>query len=181
MPNWSNGERVARFGEYIELVGLLLRQDVTSYDGEYYQAKDAVMNPSSTQSPRIPVVAAALGPKMMGHTAKWADTWNTMSFDPDFAMQREELTSRSQQMDEFCISADRDPATLRRSANLFDATARAAGGRLRYYDDEALFTSLVEGLIEGGYTDIGLYYPSDPDQVPAFEHLATTVVPGFRR
>jgi alkanesulfonate monooxygenase SsuD/methylene tetrahydromethanopterin reductase-like flavin-dependent oxidoreductase (luciferase family) len=180
MPNWSNRERVARFGEYIELVGLLLSQEVTTYTGEYYQAQDAVMNPSSAQSPRVPVVAAALGPKMMAHTARWADTWNTMSFDPDFAAQREQLTTRSRQMDELCVAARRDPETLRRSANLFDAQARAAGGRLRYYDDEALFSSLVEGLIEAGYTDIGLYYPSDPDQIPTFEHLATTVVPGFR-
>jgi len=180
LPNWSNGERVARFGEYIELVGLLLSQEVTTFSGEYYQAQDAVMNPSSTQSPRVPVVAAALGPKMMAHAARWADTWNTMSFDPDFAAQKQELSARSGQIDQLCTDAGRDPATLRRSANLFDAKARAAGGRLRYYDDESLFTELVEGFIAAGFTDIGLYYPADPDQLTAFEHIATTVVPNLR-
>lgn len=180
LPNWSNAERTARFGEYIELVGLLLSQEVTTFAGRYYQAQDAVMNPSSRQLPRVPVVAAALGPKMMSHAAKWADTWNTMSFNPDFAAQPEELVTRSRQIDDFCAAADRDPDTLRRSANLFDAEARAAGGRLRYYDDEALFVALVEGFVDAGFTDIGIYYPTDPDQVRSFEHLATNVVPDLR-
>ena len=53
LPNWSNAERVARFGEYIELVGLLLSQEVSSFSGKYYQATNAIMNPSSLQSPRV--------------------------------------------------------------------------------------------------------------------------------
>lgn len=180
LPNWSNPERAARFGEYIELVGLLLSQEVTTFDGRYYQATNAVMNPSSLQSPRVPVVAAALGPKMMSHAARWADTWNTMSFDSDFAAQIDELGTRAQRMNELCASIDRNPESLRRSANLFDAQARAQGGRLRYYDDEALFEHLVRSLVAAGFTDIGLYYPSDPDQIPAFEHLATNVIPELR-
>src|SRR3954462_6044326 len=63
LPNWSNGERVARFGEYLELVGLLLSQELTSFEGRYYRASAAVMNPSSLQAPRLPLVAAAPGPK----------------------------------------------------------------------------------------------------------------------
>lgn len=35
LPNWPNGERVGRFGEYIELLGLLLSQEITTFDGEY--------------------------------------------------------------------------------------------------------------------------------------------------
>jgi alkanesulfonate monooxygenase SsuD/methylene tetrahydromethanopterin reductase-like flavin-dependent oxidoreductase (luciferase family) len=181
LPNWSNAERADRFGEYIELVGLLLAQKVTTYRGRYYQAEDAVMNPSSTQTPRVPVVAAALGPKMMTHAARWADTWNTMSFNADFAVQLEELNARSQQMSEFCARAERDPETLRRSVNLFDAEARAAGGRLRYYDDHALFSDLVTAFVEAGFTDIGLYYPADAAQIPSFENLAATAIPEFRR
>ncbi len=38
LPNWTNGERVARFGEYVELLDLLLAGGVTTYDGTYYQA-----------------------------------------------------------------------------------------------------------------------------------------------
>jgi alkanesulfonate monooxygenase SsuD/methylene tetrahydromethanopterin reductase-like flavin-dependent oxidoreductase (luciferase family) len=180
LPNWSNVERAARFGEYLELVGLLLSQEVTSFEGRYYRASDAVMNPSSLQSPRVPVVAAALGPKMMSHAARWADAWNTMSFDSDFAAQIDELATRAQLMDELCVSVERVPESLRRSANIFDARARADGGRLRYYDDEALFEHLVRSFVAAGFTDIGLYYPTDPNQIPAFERLATDVIPELR-
>lgn len=180
LPNWSNEERVARFGEYIELVRLLLTQEVSSFSGKYYQATNAIMNPSSLQSPRVPIVAAALGPKMMSHAARWADTWNTMSFDPEFGAQLAELDERARLMDELCSAVGRDPNTLRRSANLFDAEARAKGGRLRYYDDEKLFERLVRGFIASGFTDIGLYYPIEPDQIPAFERLATEMIPELR-
>ena len=180
LPNWSNGERVRRFGEYLELVGLLLEQDETTYEGEYYSAAGAIMNPSSLQRPRLPLIAAALGPKMMAHTAAHADGWNTMSFDPDFGAQLDELAARSEAMTALCTEAGRDPSSLRRQANLFDAEARAAGGRLRVYDDEALLGRLVEGLRDAGYTEIGLYYPSDPGQVDAFERIAREVIPELR-
>lgn len=180
LPNWSNGERVERFGEYLELIGLLLEQDVTTYSGAYYSASGAVMNPSSLQRPRLPLVAAALGPKMMAHASRLADTWNTMSFNADFDAQLSELTARAHTMNSLCSDAGRAPKTLRRSANLFDAEARSSGGRLRYYDNDELFVRIVRTLINVGYTDIGLYYPTDPSQLPAFERIATDVIPQLR-
>ena len=180
MPNWSAGERVDRFGEYIEVVSMMLSQEVSTYHGEYYTVEGAVMNPSSLQTPRIPLMAAALAPRMMRHTARHADIWNTMSFNADFDTQISELRARAALMDEICSEVGRDPATLRRSVNLFDAEARAGGGAIRYYSDEALFRHLVEELVAAGYTDIGLYYPSDPSQVAAFERYGTTVLPELR-
>jgi alkanesulfonate monooxygenase SsuD/methylene tetrahydromethanopterin reductase-like flavin-dependent oxidoreductase (luciferase family) len=180
MPNWSAGERVDRFGEYIEALGLLLSQEVTSFSGEYYSIADAVMNPTSLQQPRLPLMVAALAPRMMRHTAAHADIWNTMSFDVDFDAQLVELRERSARMDDICREVGRDPATLRRSVNLFDADARAGGGAIRYYADESLFRRLVTELVDAGYTDIGMYYPSDPAQVAAFEAIGNNVVPELR-
>ncbi len=180
LPNWSNVERARRFGEYIELLGLMLSQDVTTYEGEYYRADNAVMNPSSHQSPRLPLIAAALGPKMMHHTARFADGWNTMSFSTDFEEQLDELSTRNDLMDTICDKLGRDRTSIRRSVNLFDAQARAAGGRLRYYDDPELFVRLVTNLGDAGYREFGLYYPSDSAQIPAFEHIARDVIPDLR-
>ena len=91
LPNWTNGERVARFGEYVELLDHLLAGGVTTYDGTYYQAKGAVMHPGSLQQPRLPIMVAALGPQMMHHAARHADIWNTMSFAADLEEQMAEL------------------------------------------------------------------------------------------
>jgi alkanesulfonate monooxygenase SsuD/methylene tetrahydromethanopterin reductase-like flavin-dependent oxidoreductase (luciferase family) len=51
LPNWSNSERVERFGEYLELLGLLLEHNATTYSDAYYSSSAAVMNPSSLQRP----------------------------------------------------------------------------------------------------------------------------------
>ena len=55
----------------------------------------------------------------------------------------------------------------------------AAGGRLRYYDDEDLFARLVISYRDAGYTDIDLYYPVDPSQLEAFERIAQQVIPSL--
>jgi alkanesulfonate monooxygenase SsuD/methylene tetrahydromethanopterin reductase-like flavin-dependent oxidoreductase (luciferase family) len=180
LPNWSNGERTRRFGEYIELLGRLLTDEVTTYKGQYYQANAAVMNPSSLQKPRLPIVGAALGPRMMAHTARHADGWNTMSFLPDFDEQLIELSARNAHMDQLCDEVGRDPSSLRRSANLYDAEARAAGGRIRYYDDLDLFERLVANLADAGYQEIGLYHPTDESQMAAFEHIAQEIIPRLK-
>ena len=64
---------------------------MTTYQGTYYQANGAVMNPGSVQQPRLPIMVAALGPKMMRHAARHADIWNTMSFAADLEEQFGEL------------------------------------------------------------------------------------------
>ena len=45
IPNWDPREHADRFGEYIELVGRLLRKKITTFAGRFYQAEGAVMNP----------------------------------------------------------------------------------------------------------------------------------------
>ena len=181
LPNWTNAERVARFGEYVELVGHLLAEGVTTYDGQYYQAKGAVMIPGSVQQPRLPIMVAALGPKMMHHAARHADIWNTMSFAADIDEQFAELNDRCTTMDEICADLGRDADSLRRSYTMFDATARAGGGVIRYYESDDLFTEMVGRATELGVTEISMYYPALESQLPAFERIATEVLPGMRR
>ena len=181
LPNWTNGERVARFGEYVELLSLLLAGGVTTYDGTYYQAKGAVMNPGSVQQPRLPVMVAALGPQMMHHAARHADIWNTMSFAADLEEQMAELTDRCTTMDEICAGLGREPDSLRRSYTMFDATARAGGGMIRYYESDDLFVDTVGRVTDLGVTEISLYYPAVATQLPAFERIATDVLPALRR
>ncbi len=181
LPNWTNGERVDRFGEYVELLGNLLAGGVTTYQGTYYQATGAVMNPGSVQQPRLPIMVAALGPKMMHHAARHADIWNTMSFAADFEEQFAELSDRCTTMDEICVDIGRDSDSLRRSYTMFDATARAGGGVIRYYESDDLFIEMVGRATDLGVTEISMYYPALESQLPAFERIATDVLPTLRR
>ncbi|TDJ20874.1 MAG: LLM class flavin-dependent oxidoreductase [Gammaproteobacteria bacterium] len=181
IPNWSNKERVARFGEYVEIVDGLLTNEVTSYKGEFYQIDAAVMNPRPVQKPRPPIMIAAMGPVMLKKAARYADIWNSLSFAEDFDDQMNETRHRIEQVDEHCAAIGRDPGTLRRSYLMFDAKARPSGGLIKYYESESMFTDMVERVMELGVTDIGMYYPMREEQLPMFEKIATEVIPKLRR
>ena len=180
LPNWSAGERVARFAEYVELVRALLSNEITTYAGRFYQVDGAYMNPRPFQHPHPPLTIAALGPRMMRLAAIHADTWNTLSFQPDPASQLAEIRTRLAEMDAICIQVDRDPATLRRSYTMFDAQARHRGGAVGYLDGEQQLQDQVGPLLDLGITDIGLYYPIDPAQTETFARIATDVLPSLR-
>src|SRR5262249_49825157 len=63
--DWPAGERVARFGEFVELVGLLLRQEVTTYRGQFYRCQEAETVPLPVQRPHPTMTIAAHRPKML--------------------------------------------------------------------------------------------------------------------
>jgi alkanesulfonate monooxygenase SsuD/methylene tetrahydromethanopterin reductase-like flavin-dependent oxidoreductase (luciferase family) len=180
VPDWEPRERVARFAEYLEILDLLLRQEVTSFAGSYYRIDGAHMNPRPVQAPRPPITVAALGPVMLRHAAQRADTWSTMSFKPSFAEQVAETRDRTTAMDEACAAIGRDPATLRRSYLMFDAEARPRGGVYACYESVARFEDMAGRIVELGMDEVVIYYPPDHRQVGTFERIATDVLPRMR-
>jgi alkanesulfonate monooxygenase SsuD/methylene tetrahydromethanopterin reductase-like flavin-dependent oxidoreductase (luciferase family) len=180
LPNWETGERVERFAEYVDLVGRLLTQEVTTYEGRYYRAEGAIMNPRPVQAPRPPLLVAALAPRMLRLAARYADIWNSLSFRPAFEEQLTETRERCAVIDAACVAIDREPATLRRSYTMFDAEARHRGGAIRYYDSAERFSDEVSRLVELGISDVGVYYPLDPTQLPTFEVIARDTLPKLR-
>ena len=154
IPNWSNKERVQRFVEYVEIVDRLLTNEVTSYNGKFYEVNEAVMNPRPIQKPRPPIMIAAMGPIMLKNAARYADIWNSISFAEDFEDQMVETRDRIARIDEHCAAIGRDPGTLRRSYLMFDAKARPSGGLIKYYESESIFTDMVERVLELGMTDM---------------------------
>ena len=179
VANWEPGERVERFAEYVELIGRLFSQALTTYEGRYYQVNGAPRQPS-LQTPRPPILVAALGRRMMHLAARHADIWNSMSFLPSFEEQLAETRARCEAIDAECDAIDRDPATLRRSYTMFDAQARSRGGAIGYYKSRERFIDEVSRLAELGISDVGLYYPLNPDQLGSFETVASDVLPGLR-
>ncbi len=180
LPNWTPAERVARFAEYCELVSLLLSQEVTTYHGTYYAVEGNVMQPRPRQAPRPPLLVAALGPRMLALAARYADTWNSLSFQADFADQLAETRARCAAMDEACAAIGRDPATLRRSYTMFDVQARPRGGAMSYYASLEAFTAQASQIADLGIRDIGIYYPADPGQHETFQRIATEALPHLR-
>lgn len=180
IENWSAKERVARFGEYVELVDRLLSQEETSFKGRFYQVDAAALRPRPVQSPRPPIIIAAMGPVMLGHAARHADIWNSISFAKTFEAQLDETRSRVLAVDKRCVAIGRDPASLRRSYLMFDPTARSSGGTIKYYESEETFRQMVEQVIALGISEVGFYYPMLEAQVPMFERIARNVLPALR-
>jgi len=180
LPDWSNKERTERLGEYLEVVDMLLRQDVSSYQGKYYSLDGAVMSPRPIQNPRPPIMVAAMGPLMLRQAARHADIWNSMSFADNFETQLEETRNRVARIDQLCAEFDREPASLGRSYHMYDSTSRTSGGAISYYESEAAFEDMVSRVLETGMTDIGLYYPILPKQMATFERIATNTIPALK-
>ena len=179
-PNWSAKERVERFDEYVALVRQLLSQEVTTFHGSHYSAEGAIMNPRPVQSPRPPVMIAAMGPKMLRIAAEHADIWNSLSFLTGFAHQLAETRARASGIDDYCAALGRDPSSLRRSYTMFDGEARHKGGSISYFESAEVFVDQVSQVVGLGITDVGLYYPLDATQIVTFEKIATDVLPVLR-
>lgn len=181
IPNYEAKERVARFREYVEVVEQLLSNEVTSYEGEYYRVTGAMMNPRPVQSPRPPIVIAALGPVMLRIAAQYADNWNTLSFASDFETQLDETRKRIDRVNAACELIGRDPASLRFSYQMFDPASRASGGLITYYQSDNLFVDMAQRILELGISEIGLYFPILDEQRPTFERIATDILPGLKQ
>ena len=181
VENWDEKERVRRFPNYVEIVDRLLSNEVASYEGEYYSIKDAVMNPRPIQSPRPPIVIAALRPVMMRITAKYADNWNSLSFAQTFDEQLAETRERVARMNDNLAAIGRDRSALRYSYQMFDPASRASGGAVTYYTSTDLFVEMAEKLIEAGMTELGLYYPTLPEQIANFEKIVSEVIPDLKK
>jgi alkanesulfonate monooxygenase SsuD/methylene tetrahydromethanopterin reductase-like flavin-dependent oxidoreductase (luciferase family) len=99
---------VERFREAVEICHLLFTQDITSYEGEYYQLRDAPFRPAPIQQPRIPFTLGAHGPRMMRIVARYGDRWNSNG-------SVAEMAARNQMLDEACAEIGRDPKEILRS------------------------------------------------------------------
>jgi alkanesulfonate monooxygenase SsuD/methylene tetrahydromethanopterin reductase-like flavin-dependent oxidoreductase (luciferase family) len=181
VADWEPKERVARLAEYLEIVDRLLRDETTTFEGTYYRVDGAIVNPRPVQAPRPPITVGALGPVMMRHVARRADTWSTMSFDPSFEVQVAETRERVDRLEEACAAVGRDPATLGRSYLMFDAEARPRGGTYGYYESVDRFEEMAGRILELGIEELVIYYPPDERQLPTFERIATDVLPRLRR
>jgi len=113
---WDTGERVGRFRETIEIVDQMLRNEVTTYQGRYYQIDQAEMHPAPIQQPCPPLTIAAHGPVTLKIAATYGDSWNTLVGGDLSAQEAIEITrQRNDMLNEYAIEVGRDPKTITRS------------------------------------------------------------------
>jgi len=105
-PFGTARERVAVFGEQLEIVHRLLREDNVDFDGEHYALESA----PGLARPDLPIlVGGSAKPGTAEPAVRFADEYNT------FFANMDEIRERKLKLDEACERAGRDPATFRYS------------------------------------------------------------------
>ena len=164
----GTGELVGRFREAVEVVDRQLRQDVTTYDGRFYQVREAPFRPAPVQRPRPPLTLGAHGPRMMRVVAEYADRWNSTG---SVAETRE----RNRVLDEQCAAVGRDPTTILRSHLYVPALMPDE----RPWDSVDSFRDFVGRLREVGIDEFLLQPPPD-ERFGVVERVAAEVIPEAR-
>jgi alkanesulfonate monooxygenase SsuD/methylene tetrahydromethanopterin reductase-like flavin-dependent oxidoreductase (luciferase family) len=175
---WPARERVARFREAVHLVDQLLRNEVTSWSGEYYRVQNAETSPRPIQQPRPPLTIPAHGPSMLRVAAEHADSWSSwggyqIETEPQmFTVTRE----RCKRFDDLCVELGRDPATIRHSLVCFPP--------LTPWDSVDYFGDMIARYHDIGIDEFVLYWPqtwrarAQEDRV--FEEIAD-LMPALRK
>lgn len=160
-------ERVARFRECVEIVDALLRNEVTTYAGKYYQLQDAAFRPGPVQQPRPPLVLGGSKPKMLRIVAEYADTWNAFG-------SVEEMRERNALLDAQCAAIGRDPKEISRS--LYGWASMMGSDPWQSAD---AFTQIIGAYREAGVNEFILDAPGE-DRFPLLERIAADIIPAMR-
>jgi alkanesulfonate monooxygenase SsuD/methylene tetrahydromethanopterin reductase-like flavin-dependent oxidoreductase (luciferase family) len=152
-PELSARERVDRLGEFLELLDALLRQDRTDHRGRWYTAVDARSTPGCVQTPRVPFVVAANGPRALTLAARYGQGWVTGGAgETSLEQWWRAVRARSERFTDALATAGRDPSTVDRflqvdAAPVFSLSSVDA------------FTDAVGRAGELGFTDLVTHWP----------------------
>lgn len=177
-PKLSAGERVDRFTEFLDLLDRILRQDVTSYRGQYYAAEQARRAPGCVQMPRLPFVVAAHGLRSMRLAARYGDGWVTAG---QRGVAAEEwwrvVAERAQRFSEVLDDEGRAPEGVARYL-------QADGGPDYSLSSVEHFRDVVGRAGELGFTDVIVHWPRADEPYAGHEsvveEVAAEVLPELR-
>jgi alkanesulfonate monooxygenase SsuD/methylene tetrahydromethanopterin reductase-like flavin-dependent oxidoreductase (luciferase family) len=162
-------ELVDRFREAVEVCDLLLTQEISNYDGVYYQLREAPFRPSAVQRPRPPFTLGAHGRKMLRIVAEHAQRWNSIG---TLAQMRE----RNAILDEQCAAIGRDPATILRS-HLYVPSILPEE---RPWDSPEAFLDFVGRFREAGVGEFIVQPPAE-GTLATVERIAPAALPVARQ
>ncbi|MDT5025560.1 MAG: hypothetical protein QOE61_1986 [Micromonosporaceae bacterium] len=173
----SPGARVARFGEFVELLDLVLRRDHVTWRGSWYAAVDARGNPGCVQTPRVPFVVAADGPRSMRLVARYGQGWvTTGGRADDLAGWWRLVADAAKRFDDVLVAADREPSSVDRYLSLDAAPVFSLAS-------VGAFTDAVGRAAECGFTDVNTHWPRRDSwyagDEATLERVAAEVLPGL--
>lgn len=164
-PEYTPRQRHDRFAEFVTDLDVLLRHEEPgaggfSFAGDWFTAVDARMVGRPAQSPRLPFVIAANGPKglklVVEHAAGWVTTGADGAVGDEWWSKVSALVRR---LEDTLAESGRDPGTLDRHLSL------DSGGSYSLQSIGA-FDDAVGRAAELGFTDVISHWPR-PDGIYA--------------
>jgi alkanesulfonate monooxygenase SsuD/methylene tetrahydromethanopterin reductase-like flavin-dependent oxidoreductase (luciferase family) len=165
----DNPERVAMYKEAVEVCDLLLRNESTTFAGEFYQLKDAPFRPAPVQQPRPPFTLAAHAPKMIKIIAPYVDRWNSMGTPA-------EIAERNKRLDDALVDAGRDPNAVIRSL-LFVAAITTTE---QPWESVDAWEDYIGRYRDAGVNEFIFQIPLD-DQIDVFDRVVAEKMPILQR
>ena len=163
LPLYEPGERIRRMGEAAALTKRLWTEDVVTFDGKYYQLKEARLEPKPVQKPHPPIVIGGGGEQLtLRMVARYADLWNHAGGDVEV------FTHKVEVLKGHCEAVGRDFNEIELSSQI----------RLNF-DDLATGITHTQSLIDAGLTHIIFILPV-PYQPSQVHRLAEEVIPQLR-
>ena len=157
-PVLTPGQRHSRFAEFVDVLDELLRFESPgsggiTHTGEWFEAVGARMVGAPAQSPRVPFVIAANGPKGLGivarHAAGWVSTGPEGVTGDDWWRALGVLATR---LDEAAAGAGRDAASIDRYLSI-------DSGGVYSLSSVAAFEDAVGRAAALGFTDVIAHWP----------------------
>jgi F420-dependent oxidoreductase-like protein len=103
--------RMARFAEALEVTTRLLQSnEPVSYEGRFYQLREAILYPRPQRPGGPPILVGGKGPRRtLPLVARYANIWNVTRLTPD------EFRALSARLDELVRAADRELSAIKRT------------------------------------------------------------------
>ena len=167
IPFYTPSERAKRLVEAVTVIKMLLTEKKSTFNGKFYQLKDAPCEPKPIQK-RLPILIGGVGPKRIQPlAARHADIWHFFPGNDD----PQEVKRMGESFDQLCHKVKRDPATVEKSLSLrppqLTGSSKEVVGRVH-----ALATAGV------GHFIISLTSPFDRALLQRF---AKEVIPAVRK
>ena len=175
IPFPSVGTRMSQLEEGIQVLRGLLHDEVSTFDGKWFQLRDARNEPRPVQA-KLPIWVGGGGEKRtLRIAAQYADGWNVPFISPDeFARKRAVLHQH-------CDDVGRDPAEIRCTVNVGMAFTEESiaqqFGRIKDVVRPGVLFGSEEQILDraGQYVDAGaeqiniaVRTPFDPDALERF-------------
>jgi len=115
IPFPSFNARISQLEESLQIIKKMWVEDSPSFQGRYYQIRNAISCPKPLQTPHPPITigTSVAGEKMLQLISKFANIWNYGNFSSSI-----EYTHTLQKLQQYCRKLNRDSAEIENSVDV---------------------------------------------------------------